>query len=88
MLLSQPLMSLFQNYVGVFNGSGNTRFSFVVETARLWAIRLPLILFFKNFTDLGRSGIWMAMVISNLIILILAEVLFKKIDFKPKLMLD
>ena len=87
-LLTQPLMSLFQNYIGVFNGSGNTRFSFITETARLWAIRLPLILFFKNFTDLGRSGIWMAMVISNMIILVLAEFMFRKIDFKPKLMLD
>ncbi len=87
-LLTQPLMSLFQNYIGVFNGSGNTRFSFITETARLWAIRLPLILFFKNFTDLGRLGIWMAMVISNLLILVLAEILFRKIDFKPKLMLD
>ena len=87
-LLTQPLMSLFQNYVGVFNGSGNTRFSFIVETARLWAIRLPLILFCKHFTNLGRMGIWMAMVVSNLIILIIAECLFRKIDFKPKIMLD
>lgn len=85
-LLTQPLMSLFQNYIGVFNGSGNTRFSFLVETARLWAIRLPLILFFKNFTDLGRMGIWMAMVISNLLIVALAEILFRKIDFKPKVL--
>ena len=52
------------------------------------SVSLPLILFFKNFTDLGRSGIWMAMVISNLIILVLAEIMFRKIDFKPKLMLD
>ncbi|MBP3700358.1 MAG: MATE family efflux transporter [Lachnospiraceae bacterium] len=87
-LVTQPLMSLFQNYIGVFNGSGNTRFSFIVETARLWAIRLPLILFFKNFTDLGRMGIWMAMVISNLVIVIVAEVFFRKIDFKPKMSLD
>lgn len=85
-LLTQPLMSLFQNYIGVFNGSGNTRFSFLVETARLWAIRLPLILFFKNFTNLGRMGIWMAMVISNLLIVALAEILFRKIDFKPKVL--
>lgn len=85
-LLTQPLMSLFQNYIGVFNGSGNTRFSFLVETARLWAIRLPLILFFKNFTDLGRLGIWMAMVISNLLILVLAQWLYRKIDFKPKVL--
>lgn len=86
-LLTQPLMSLFQNYIGVFNGSGNTRYSFIIETARLWAIRLPLILFCKNFTNMGRMGIWFAMVFSNFVIVILAEWLFRKIDFKPKVTL-
>lgn len=84
-LLTQPLMSLFQNYIGVFNGSGNTRYSLIIETARLWAVRLPLILFFMKFTDLGRMGIWMAMVVSNLLIVIFAEILFRKIDFSPKM---
>lgn len=84
-LLTQPLMSVFQNYLGVFNGSGNTKYSFVIATARLWAIRLPLILVFKNFTDLGRSGIWYAMCISNLVILLLAHALFRKVSFEAKL---
>lgn len=84
-LLTQPLMALFQNYIGVFNGSGNTRYSFIIETARLWAIRLPLIQFCKTFTDLGRTGIWFAMVFSNLVIVLLAEWLFRKIDFHPRI---
>lgn len=84
-LLTQPLMSVFQNYLGVFNGSGNTKYSFVIATARLWAIKLPLILVFKNFTDLGRSGIWYAMCISNLVILLLAHALFRKVSFEAKL---
>ena len=84
-LLTQPLMSLFQNYMGVFNGSGNTKYSFYIATARLWVIRLPLILFMKNVTDLGRSGIWYAMVISNLVIILYAKFLFRKVDFEPKI---
>lgn len=83
-VLTQPLMSLFQNYIGVFNGSGNTRFSFAMSTTRLWLIRLPLILCFKTFTELGRVGIWAAMVISNFIIVLFGSLLFKKVDFKPK----
>lgn len=82
-LLTQPLMSLFQNYMGVFNGSGHTGFSFRIATARLWLIRLPLILIFKSFTDMGRSGIWYAMVISNLVIILYGARLFRKIDFEP-----
>lgn len=83
-LLTQPLMSLFQNYLGVFNGSGNTKYSFIIASARLWVIRLPLILAFKHLTNFGRSGIWYAMVISNVIILVIARVLFAKIDFRRK----
>ena len=83
-LSTQPLMALFQNYMGVFNGSGNTKYSFIIASARLWAFRLPLIVVFKNFTDLGRSGIWYAMVISNIIILVIAQMLFRKVDFKRK----
>lgn len=84
-LLTQPLRSMFQNYLGVFNGSGNTRYSFLIATTRLWIIRLPLILFFKHFTNIGRSGIWYAMCISNFLILFIAMILFKKVDFEPKI---
>ena len=80
-VLTQPLMALFQNYLGVFNGSGKTKYAFYISMARLWLIRLPLIYFFKNVTELGRLGIWYAMVISNLIILIPSFFLFKKLDF-------
>lgn len=80
-VLTQPLMALFQNYLGVFNGSGKTKYAFIISMMRLWAIRLPLILLFKNFTDFGRLGIWYAMVISNLIIIIPGWYLFKRLDF-------
>lgn len=83
-ILTQPLMSLFQNYMGVFNGSGNTKYSFAIATARLWLLRLPMILIMKNFTDFGRMGIWYAMVLSNLIILVLARILFRKVNFESK----
>ena len=82
-LLTQPLMALFQNYLSTFNGSGNTRFAFIMATARLWVIRLPLILLMHRFTDLGASGIWYAMVISNLLILILGEWFYRKVSFMP-----
>lgn len=83
-LLIQPLMALFQNYLGVFNGSGYTGYSFLMATARLWVIRLPLILFFKTMTQVGRAGIWYAMNLSNLIILILGTLLLRHMDCFPQ----
>lgn len=85
-LLTQPLMALFQNYLGIFNGAGNTRYALLLSSARLWVIRLPLILIFKLFTGIGASGIWYAMVISNFLILIVGALLYRKIDFSPKLL--
>lgn len=82
-LLTQPLMALFQNYLGIFNGSGNTRFALVLSTARLWVIRLPLILLFKLFTDIGANGIWYAMVISNFLILFAGAFMYRKVNFLP-----
>lgn len=83
-LLTQPLMSLFQNYLGVFNGSGNTVYSFLMSTTRLWLVRLPLILCFKHFTPFGSQGIWYAMVISNFVIVLFGAFLFRRMDFTKK----
>ena len=80
-LLTQPFMSMFQNYIGVFNGSGNTRYSFTMGIVRLWCVRLPLIYVFKTFTNLGRAGIWYAMVISNCLLVFLGMYLLRRVDF-------
>lgn len=82
-LLTQPLMALFQNYLGIFNGTGNTSYAMIMSSARLWLIRLPLILAFKLLTDVGPGGIWYAMVISNFLILLVGAWLYRKVDFHP-----
>ena len=65
---SMPLMGLFSVLQGIFQGSGNTKYSMAMEIGRLWAVRLPMILIFKNFSDFGPSGIWFSMCFSNLIV--------------------
>ena len=77
----QPMMGLFQNFMGVFNGSGRTRCSMVMSLSRLWVIRIPLILIFKNFTNLGRVGIWCSMVLSNFLILFVGLYMYRHIKF-------
>lgn len=80
-LLMQPLMAMFQSYLSLFNGAGKTQYSFIMTTVRLWALRIPMILVLKNFTDIGRSGIWWAMLISNFLVVILGALLYRKVDF-------
>jgi len=63
-----PLMGIFQVLIGLFQGSGHTVYSMIISMGRLWAIRIPMILIFKNFTDWGSQGVWYAMVSSNFII--------------------
>ncbi|NLJ79811.1 MAG: MATE family efflux transporter [Firmicutes bacterium] len=66
--LSMPLMGIFSVFQGLFQGSGNTKYSMAMEVGRLWLVRLPLILFFKHFSTRGPSGIWFSMSFSNLIV--------------------
>jgi putative MATE family efflux protein len=85
LFLGLPLMAIFQTFIGVYNGNGKTNLTFWLGVTRLWLIRIPLILFFKNFTNLGSSGIWYAMLSSNVIIALLGTVLYKLfITFEPK----
>lgn len=67
-LLTNPLMGLFSIFQGLFQGSGHTRYSMMMAVLRLWGIRIPMILFFKAMTDLGATGIWIAMAVSNVLI--------------------
>lgn len=65
---SMPLMGMFSVFQGIFQGSGNTKYSMAMEVGRLWAVRLPMILIFKNLFNFGPSGIWFSMSFSNLIV--------------------
>jgi putative MATE family efflux protein len=85
LLIGLPLMAVFQTYLGTFNGTGDTKYTFILTISRLWILRVPLLILFRNFTNLGSSGIWYAMLISNLIIIIPGIYLYQKIDFQPKI---
>jgi putative MATE family efflux protein len=66
--LSMPLMGIFSVFTGLFQGTGNTKYSMGMEIGRLWFVRLPMILFFKHFTSWGPTGIWFSMSFSNLLV--------------------
>ncbi|MBU5438434.1 MATE family efflux transporter [Tissierella sp. MSJ-40] len=75
---SMPLMGIFSVLQGIFQGSGNTKYSMAMEIGRLWFVRLPMILIFKYFTDFGPVGIWFSMSFSNLIVCIYGYWVYRK----------
>lgn len=88
LFIGLPLMAIFQSYIGVFNGTGKTIFTFLIGVTRLWAIRIPLIIGFTYFTTLGNSGIWYAMLISNFLMIFIGAFFMKFVSFKPKVQLE
>ena len=84
LLIGLPLMGAFQNYLGTFNGTGDTKYTFILTVTRLWLLRIPLVIIFKNITNLGSSGVWYAMLISNLVILFIGMFMYRNINYKPK----
>jgi putative MATE family efflux protein len=85
LLLGMPLMAIFQTFISTYTGTGNTKYTFILSITRLWFLRIPLVYFFKNMTDLGSTGIWYAMIISNIVIIVLGIILYAQVDYKPKI---
>ena len=85
LLIGLPLMAVFQTFIGTFNGTGNTKFTFMITISRLWLLRIPIIFAFKTWTTLGSSGVWYAMLLSNLMISLIAWILYQRVDYQPKI---
>lgn len=71
-----PLMGLFSIFQGLFQGAGHTNYSMFMAIGRLWLIRIPLILIFSNFTNLGQRGVWIAMNISNILVVVYGYIIY------------
>lgn len=81
---SMPFLGLFSVFQGVFQGSGHTKYTLVLEVGRLWFIRLPMIVIFKTFTDIGSNGIWFSMSFSNFLICVFAYMIYRRDGWKRK----
>lgn len=72
-----PLMGLFSIFQGLFQGAGHTNYSMFMAIGRLWLIRIPLILIFNNFTGLGQRGVWIAMNVSNILVVVYGYYIYR-----------
>lgn len=75
-LLTLPLIGYFHIFLGVFIGSGHTLQSMFMMIGRLWLLRIPMILIFKNYTNLGPHSVWYGMILSNFVIVIIGYIVF------------
>lgn len=66
--LITPLMGFFSLFGGIYSGAGYQNYSAYISMGRLWVIRLPMIYAFQRFTNLGSQAVWIAMLLSNLLI--------------------
>ncbi len=76
-----PAVGYFQTFTGIFVGAGYPRYAALLAIMRLWGLRLPLLLVFQNFTNLGPTGIWIAMLSSNALLIPLELWLYWKEDW-------
>lgn len=58
-------MGYFSAINGFFQGLGQTKLTMFLSLTRLWLLRLPIIMVLKTYTNLGSTGIWIAMLLSN-----------------------
>jgi len=86
--LGLPLMGFYQIFIGTFQGSGHTVISMILMASRLWIFRIPLVIILKNITDLGEKSIWFAMISSNVLICLIAFILYLSGRWQKKVIQD
>lgn len=84
LLCNLPLMAIFQNFLGVFQGTGRTDLVLFLSTSRLWLMRVPSLFLFLFVFNVGDRSVWHAMIIGNVGASILGFLLYQFVDFKMR----
>ena len=71
-------MGWFNSLCGVFNGSTNTKISMILSASRILFIRMPIVYLLRRITNLEYTGIWVSMIISNLITCTIGQLIYMK----------
>lgn len=58
-------LSIFAAATALLYGYGYTKITLVINFARLFILRVPVLWYFQNFTDLGSESVGIAMGVSN-----------------------
>lgn len=79
------LMPIYQNFLGVFQGAGQTKHILYISLFRLWVVRIPMIIILGNLLNLGANGVWFSMSVSNLFVCILCWLVYRKKTWQKSL---
>ncbi|MEM6638706.1 MAG: MATE family efflux transporter [Pseudomonadota bacterium] len=64
--------------IQAFNGAGDTRTPTVLNLVCFWLIQIPLALLLARYANLGPTGVFIAIVVSELILTIWGIILFRR----------
>ncbi len=87
-LMTLPFFGVFQNLIGLFQGSGHTKYAMMIMMGRLWVLRIPMVLIARSFNQLGAEVIWYAMVGSNVLIVFFGLSIYLSGKWKVPLVLN
>lgn len=77
--------ALYTVVLGAFQGGGMTRPVMTMNIVRLWGIRVPLSYLLALAFGMGANGIWLSMLLSNLLVTSWSLYLFKRGSWKVSL---
>lgn len=70
--------AIFQVCIGVFQGTGKTKYSMYISIARIYLFRVPLVMILTSIASMGEYSIWVTMLISNCMTGVFALLLYKR----------
>ena len=77
-------MGWFNSLCGVFNGSTNTKITMILSASRILFIRMPIVYLLARYTNLQYVGIWVSMIVSNLITCLIGQILYSRYPWDKK----
>lgn len=77
-------MGWFNSLCGVYNGSTNTKIAMVLSAGRILFIRMPIVYLLARFTNLAYTGIWISMIVSNLITCLIGQIIYLRYPWDKK----
>lgn len=85
LIFGLPLMGVFQCYIGCYQGAGRTDLVLTLSTIRLWILRIPVLLAMVYLLNFNYQAVWLCMVISNFGATILGLILYRFVDYEPRI---
>ncbi len=78
MALGMPFFGIFRATSAIFNGAGHTTQQMSISLIRLWGLRLPLVYLFGFILGMQANGVWLGMVLSNLLAALVAFLFYRR----------